>query len=205
MHSRKMVATMPFGTGAQSQLAFRRMMVFIDGENLVRRYEDMKKKYVHKPSVVHRNNVYAWHPHTIEHSLHEILRATYYTSSTGNDEVHQQIRDEIRKMEFPKHYLSGLPTSLSPWVGKRTSDGRSKAVDIRLVVDTVLHCHADNLDTVYLVTGDGDFLPVIKEAIRSGKQVHLAALSSGLNPKLRDYVDRFIDLDRVYFDITEPA
>lgn len=196
---------MAFPTGGSAQPIFRRMMVFVDGENLVRRYEDMKKTNPSKPSIIHRNGVYAWSPYTIVHSLHEILRATYYTSSPGNDEVHQQIRDDIRKMTFVKPVQSGLPTNLSPWVGKRTQDGRSKAVDIRLVVDTVLHCHADNLDTVYLVTGDGDFLPVIKEAIRSGKQVHLAALSSGLNYKLRDYVDKFIDLDSVYFDIAETA
>jgi uncharacterized LabA/DUF88 family protein len=51
-----------------------------------------------------------------------------------------------------------------------------------------------------LVTGDGDFLPIIKEAIRHGKQVYLAAFSTGLNKKLLNHVDHFIDLDKVYFE-----
>ena len=33
----------------------------------------------------------------------------------------------------------------------------------------------DNIDTVYLIAGDGDYLPIISEVIRMGKQVYLAA------------------------------
>jgi uncharacterized LabA/DUF88 family protein len=35
--------------------------------------------------------------------------------------------------------------------------------------------------------------------MRNGKQVYLAALSKGLNPKLKDEVDKFINLDAIFF------
>ena len=45
------------------------------------------------------------------------------------------------------------------------------------------------------MTGDGDYIPLIQEIMRQGKQVIVGALSNGLNPKLRVVADNFIDLD----------
>jgi hypothetical protein len=43
------------------------------------------------------------------------------------------------------------------------------------------------------------YLPLIEELKRTGTQVWLGALSSGLNVTLRRSVDRFIDLDKWLF------
>ncbi|MEK0338540.1 MAG: NYN domain-containing protein, partial [Nitrosopumilus sp.] len=76
---------------------------------------------------------------------------------------------------------------------------KSKGVDIQMTVDILSNVYKNNIDTVYLVSGDGDYKPVIDEVIRNGKHIYLAAFSDGLNPNLRHSVDKFIDLDKIYF------
>ena len=44
-----------------------------------------------------------------------------------------------------------------------------------MTVDILSQIYLDNIDTVYLIAGDGDYLPIISEVIRMGKQVYLAA------------------------------
>jgi uncharacterized LabA/DUF88 family protein len=53
---------------------------------------------------------------------------------------------------------------------------------------------------VYLASGDGDYLPLLQEVMRRGKQVEVLAFSSGLNEQLTYSVDRFLSLDEVFFD-----
>ena len=46
-----------------------------------------------------------------------------------------------------------------------------------------------------LMSGDGDYEPLIEEVLRNGVQVFLSAFSHGLNPRLRDIVDVMYELD----------
>ena len=97
--------------------------------------------------------------------------------------------------------LIHLVQNLHPKVFKKRKDGRlGKGVDIQMTLDILSNVYQNNLDTVYLVSGDGDFKPVIGECIRFGKHVHVAALSSGLNADLKHWADKFIDLDVMYFE-----
>jgi len=68
-----------------------------------------------------------------------------------------------------------------------------------MTVDILSNVYYDNVDTVLLITGDGDFLPIINEIIRNGKQVILASFNSGLNKSLLNHVDDYIELDTKYF------
>jgi len=58
---------------------------------------------------------------------------------------------------------------------KKKKEAKSKGVDIQMTVDILSQIYLDNIDTVYLIAGDGDYLPIISEVIRMGKQVYLAA------------------------------
>ena len=62
--------------------------------------------------------------------------------------------------------------------------------------------HNPGIDHIVLVSGDGDYLPLLAEVMRLGKQVYVAALSSGLNGALRHSVDEFLNLDEVFFKQT---
>jgi len=183
------------------------MMVFVDGENLVLRYEAMQRQgRTCKDDVAHEPGVFVWKGETVEPGLNVVLRATYYTYATGSDRQLRQIRERIKQLHFrqyrppPPVVLRGmLLKTMYPRVFKKVKGKQAKGVDIQMTVDILSHVYQGNLDVVYLVSGDGDYFPVIEESIRMGKQVYVAALSDGLNPLLVSRADRFIDLDRVYF------
>jgi uncharacterized LabA/DUF88 family protein len=69
-----------------------------------------------------------------------------------------------------------------------------------MCTDILTHVHRDHVDRVLFISGDGDYLPLIDEVIHSGKNVDVAALSSGLNTELRRRADHFIDLDHRFFE-----
>lgn len=174
------------------------MMVFIDGENVVCRYQDMigagRKPHA---DTKHRPDVYAWNSRAIEPVTynHSLLSATYYTSAVAAHEEIAKINAELRALAVISQ-RAPLPVTLTPFVNKTEKRQRaSKGVDIRLCVDMLSHVHNDNVDTVVLVTGDGDFEPLVQEAKRSGKSVVIAAFSSGLNERLRLAADHFHELD----------
>jgi uncharacterized LabA/DUF88 family protein len=69
-----------------------------------------------------------------------------------------------------------------------------------ITIDVMRHSYTDAVDVVYLFSGDGDFVELVKDAGRGGKRVCVAAFSSGLDPRLRLVADRFALLDDLYFE-----
>ncbi len=183
---------------------YRRMMIFVDGENLVFRYQDMLSKgfipHVHNS---YEKDIFVWNQNSLVNlqKQHEILRATYYTYASGDDERLYDIKQKLKSLSFIKDGQSVLPEYLYPQVFtklKRHASG--KGVDIQLTVDILTHALQNNLETVFLLSGDGDYKPVIETVMQNGKQVFLAAFSSGLNPTLPHIVDKFVSLDNMYFE-----
>lgn len=72
-----------------------------------------------------------------------------------------------------------------------------------MTVDILTNVYQDNLDTVFLLSGVGDYGPVVAESKRMGKQVFVAALSSDLSPALRLSADYFMDLDGYFFKLQD--
>ncbi|MDZ7799020.1 MAG: NYN domain-containing protein [Patescibacteria group bacterium] len=67
--------------------------------------------------------------------------------------------------------------------------------DIGLTIDTIIL--ADKLDTVVLVTGDGDFADLVKYLkINKGCFVEIMAFGESCSSKLKEEADRFIDLSK---------
>ncbi len=66
--------------------------------------------------------------------------------------------------------------------------------DVGLAVDAIIA--APKLDTVILVTGDGDFIPLVKYLqIHSGCQVEVVSFGRSTSGKLKEAADDFLDLD----------
>ncbi|MCW8890875.1 MAG: NYN domain-containing protein [Sedimenticola sp.] len=187
-----------------------RMMVFVDGENLVQRFQAMVnegRELRDDANIAYEKNIYVWAPHlTVNPGLNLVVRANYYTYAFGDNERIQQVKDDLKKLQSGQYrdpriqWVGGAPlNSLYPVVFKKERGKKAKGVDIQLTVDILSNVYKDNVDSIYLVSGDGDYKPVLEEAIRHGKHVYVAALSSGLNPDLRNCADQFIDLDQYYF------
>lgn len=68
--------------------------------------------------------------------------------------------------------------------------------DVGMAVDAVRM--VDFLDVVILVTGDGDFVPLV-EYIKWGKgrEVEVAAFSRSANAKIKESADEFISLENI--------
>jgi len=74
-------------------------------------------------------------------------------------------------------------------------DGMKKADwDVGLVIDAVRM--APNVDTVVLVSGDGDFCPLVEYLRKQGKRVEAMAFGKTTSSHLRELADEFIDLDK---------
>ena len=181
-----------------------RMMVFIDGENIVARFQTMRDEgWIPKDEpgqVQSQEDVYVWHPYTFDSGTHSVIRATYYTYIVGSDERVTEAERLLKRLGFQSSLATQRPTTLYPRVFKKPKRAaRAKGVDIQMTVDILTHTYQNNLDVVCLVSGDGDYVPLIDEVMRNGKQVYLSAFSSGLSPLLESKVDQFRNLDEVYF------
>jgi len=66
--------------------------------------------------------------------------------------------------------------------------------DVGLAVDAIKM--ASSIDVIILVTGDGDFVPLVKYLQYHGKQVEVIAFSETASSKLREVADDFTDLSR---------
>ena len=177
-----------------------RAMVFIDGENLVFRYQDMAQGRKINTNSKHHRDAYIWHQHLSGEIPARVLRVGYYTSVVGDDPHVVSIRTELAGIEAPRSRMSSI--QICPFVFKRSSKSKkNKIVDVNLTIDVLRHTYQNDLDIVCLMSGDGDYLPLIKEVMRQGKQVYVFAFSSGLADELKHTADRFQLLDHWFFEI----
>ena len=75
------------------------------------------------------------------------------------------------------------------------SGGAKKADwDVGLAVDAITA--APSLDTVVLITGDGDFVPLVQYLqMHNGCQVEVVSFGRSTSGKLKEATDDFLDLD----------
>ena len=72
-----------------------------------------------------------------------------------------------------------------------------KRVDVSIAVDMVTMAWADQFDTAYLLSADGDFVPAVEAVGSRGKKVFAA--SPVVGRELQKAVDTFIPLKREWF------
>jgi len=74
-------------------------------------------------------------------------------------------------------------------------DGQKKADwDVGIVVDAIRI--SPSLDTLVLVSGDGDFVPLIDFLKNQGKRVEVIAFGKSASHLLKEAADEFIDLNK---------
>src|SRR6266545_4775084 len=183
-----------------------RIAVFADGENLVFRYQDMlTANRTPRPEVIHKQDCYVWSPLVAWDSRHQgfqlFSRIYYYTSVVGNGSKVSKVRDQLSQIKYtcyPDATNMGVVHSaqLLPVVFKKPKQSKkTRNVDIQIVIDVMRCAHSDQFEQIYILSGDGDYLPLVREVAHLGKQIRLSAFSSGLNPELQSCVDRFTLLD----------
>lgn len=78
-----------------------RMMVFVDGENPIARYQGMVDAG-RKPldCVCYRKDIYVWSFPSVQPGLNVISRATYYTYAVGSGDLVDEVATELQAQRF---------------------------------------------------------------------------------------------------------
>jgi uncharacterized LabA/DUF88 family protein len=63
------------------------------------------------------------------------------------------------------------------------------------------HAFRKNYDIAVLVAGDEDYVPLVKAVQSEGCRVYLWFLENGLSPFLKRTVDRFTDIEEIFFSL----
>ena len=124
----------------------------------------------------------------------KLIRAIAYVVSTEGKE---------EQPFFDALYNQGIETKERPlqifYGGEKKADW-----DVGITVDAIRL--SPSLDTIVLVSGDGDYLPLVEYLQNQGKQVEVMAFGNTSSSKLREEADDFIDLggeDKSKFLITD--
>jgi len=173
----------------QSARPDARVMMFIDGENLAIRYKACLGVDAPVSHVQYIPDVMVWSPHATRiRGPQDFIRRYYYTSALGADDYRNDIEEQLKKLGIE-----------APRVFPRNKDGRSKGVDITLATDMLTHAHRKNFDIAILITGDGDYVPLVEAVKREGCRVVLWALERGLSPALKKAADHYWDIGELFF------
>lgn len=188
------------------------VLIFVDGENLALRYQEMIR--AGRPAASDNiviDDCFVWNPRILDDHFWNLKRLSYYTSVVGDDTRVREVREKISSTTFScqtgetagNTYL-GLSGQFIPFVRKKSSKSRKESIcDIAIAVDVMRACYRDHAQTIWLFSGDGDFIQLFQEVVHSGKRAYASAFSSGLNDDIRFVVDEFLPLDKYFF--VEPS
>lgn len=173
----------------------------MDGENIVVRFESMlasgsKKTY----DTIHIPGVFVWNPKFTLYIPMDIIRVSFYTTQVGDEAKLEETRQAIASHNYQSHSISrndyATIGNICPHVFKKEKKNRkTKSVDINITIDALRHTYNNSMDILFLLSGDGDYIPLIQEVMRQGKRVFIGAFSDGVNPALKHIPDKFFDLD----------
>lgn len=182
-------------------------MVFVDGENIVMRYQALLAEgRKPKKGVTHIKDVFVWSDSIFDWSVFDLRRVSYYSTVVGDDKKIEELGYHIGGTVYGySHELdSDVPkafTQIIPHLFKKEKQSRkTRMIDIQIVIDIMRHALSNSIDAIYIISGDGDYLPLIDEVMRHGKQVYVSAFDSGLNYKITSRVDQFTYLDDEFFE-----
>jgi uncharacterized LabA/DUF88 family protein len=162
-------------------------MMFVDGENLVLRYQDLVKDKPSADHITHHINLFVWSSVLNAFLKHlNIIRRYYFTSVQGDDSKIEEVEALIRSSGFE-----------APRVFKKFKNRPSKQVDIALATEMLTHGFRGNYDYALLVSGDKDFVPVVDSLASEGRRILLWYVSSGCSPALKRAADHCFDLSQV--------
>lgn len=161
----------------------QRVAVFIDTQNL---YHTAKQVY---------NNARVHFGHVVEEAVGDrsLVRAIAYVITT-------ETRDEANFFEA----LEKLGIEIKTKDLQIFYDGSKKADwDVSIAIDAIRIAH--KVDSVVLVSGDGDFVPLAQHLKQMGVQVEVACFDKSVSARLKEEADIFLDLsdDLDYFLINQ--
>lgn len=175
------------------------------------RYQKLQRDTHREPTplVVHMEDIFVWHPlitsivagHSSQNATAELIRTIYYTSVHGAPNDADDVAYKLASLQcvsregFSQSNIVPTVFTKSEGVGKRD---KTRKVDISLTIDVLRHVYSRHIDIAFILSGDGDYLPVIKECMRAGVKVWVGAFSNGVDKRLQTAGDKFFLLDDLF-------
>ncbi len=151
----------------------QRIAVFIDVQNLYHSAKNIYKAKVNFKEIL-KTAV----------SQRSLIRAFAYVVRTKTGE---------EKLFFEALIKLGIETRVKDL--QEFYDGQKKADwDVGLVIDAIRI--SPRLDALIIVSGDGDFVPLVEYLRNQGKRVEVLAFGKSSSHLLKDAADEFIDLGK---------
>lgn len=100
--------------------------------------------------------------------------------------------------------LKKLGYKVIPLPKVERSDGSCKTIGDDMQIGTNILLDVKPGDEIILVSGDGDFFPVVSQVQKMGVKVTVLSHKADLSHKLKNICDRFIDLKDIAAEITKP-
>ncbi|SNZ06876.1 Uncharacterized conserved protein, LabA/DUF88 family [Persephonella hydrogeniphila] len=169
-----------------------KVVIFIDGGNMFHATNALKLKINYKKLV------------EILRKDRWLLRAYFYTGIPSGD-LPKEVREQLKKqMGFLKE-LQNIGIKVKTMPLKKTPEGYiEKGIDILIATDMISLAFKNAYDTVVLVSGDSDFVPVVEKIQELGKRVENASFKKTSSYELRRVCDEFILLDNIKHRFTTP-
>lgn len=122
-----------------------------------------------------------------------LIRAFYYTTLIENDE-YSSIRPLVDWLDYNGYtVVTKAAREFTDGLGRRRIKGN---MDIELTIDALNM--AEKVDEIYILSGDGDFRPLVEELQRRGVRVNVVSSVASQPPmvsdELRRQCDEFIDI-----------
>jgi uncharacterized LabA/DUF88 family protein len=123
----------------------------------------------------------------------------------GETDVDYNARIKEQEDEFAKiSSIENTHVKLGSMTGTY-KNRRQKGVDISLAVDTLRHAERGNMKIALLVTGDGDFKPLVQALVEMGLFAWVMGDKKHTSEELRLAADRYIPLTlKDYFNFVFP-
>ena len=149
-------------------------------------------------------DVFVWHPKLTKMSIWDIVRVSYYATASGDDNLITSYKRSISQTNYFFDYNEedkfGGRAQIVPLLFKKPAKShKTRIVDVSIAIDFMRYAHNPNIELIVLLTGDSDFIPLITEGMRLGKQVYVGAFSSGIGKDLCHTCDEFFSLDEIFF------
>jgi uncharacterized LabA/DUF88 family protein len=167
-----------------------RVMIFIDAEYVVQKIRELGSRLNLGRKDIEWKNIIKWVV-----NRRSLTRCYYYSAELSKDEnpktYHEQ-QELLRKLKINIPYfevrLGRLVRFHHEWV--------QKGLDVKIAVDMFSKAVTNQYDTAALISGDSDFVEVIKEIKDMyGKHVELYTFDAAINDSLKFAADMHIVVD----------